>query len=267
MRGSGVESFEAQFRRISGRGQWIAWLFAMAVTAGVVIGGYLVAGTTDGMVAVIAGLFVLLLGKSFLDITFLDRESKLASEQARMLAEAGDIGVFLERSRASVFRAHIGALFTMMNTDSVIGQDKLIEIVHARLVSRNRTTELFASVLVTLGLIGTIIGLIQAIAGLDTLISADDADSGGIADGLLTAVGGLSTAFYTTLAGAVFGGVVLRVLSGVVSTNVTAYVAHLAELTEVHVLPSMRRVANGLERSGYYARLDDAQNAGGEGVA
>lgn len=268
MRGSGIESFEAQFRKISGRGQWIAWLVAMTTTAAVVIGGYLFAGTTDGMVAVIAGLFVLLLAKSFLDVSFLDRESKAASAQARRLAEVGDVGEFLGGARPSVFRAHIGALHAILLSDSTIAQDKLIEIVHARLVARNRGTELFASILVTLGLIGTIIGLIQAIAGLNTMIGVGDHDAENIADGLLTAVGGLSTAFYTTLAGAIFGGVVLRVLSGVVASNITAYVAHLAELTEVHVLPSMRRVAAKLEREGYYRGLDEDPNswAGGGGV-
>jgi hypothetical protein len=68
------------------------------------------------------------------------------------------------------------------------------------------------------------------------------------------ALSGLDTAFYTTLLGAIFGGVMLRVLTNVVEANITKYAAHVAELTEVNVLPSMRRMARQLEKSGFYAR-------------
>ena len=51
---------------------------------------------------------------------------------------------------------------------------------------------------------------------------------------------GLGTAFYTTLLGAVLGGVVLRVLTNIVDASVMEYTAHIAELTEVYVLPYLR---------------------------
>ena len=54
------------------------------------------------------------------------------------------------------------------------------------------------------------------------------------------ALSGLGIAFYTTLIGALFGGVILRILTSIVEEGITKYVALLAELTEVNVLPILR---------------------------
>ncbi len=246
--------FGGQLNEASAKTQWLTWFTTMLGVSLVLLGAYMIFGSATGILLVIFGLFAATIIKSFRDIRFLDRETRLASEQVSVLAEVNDVTGFLERAKKSVFRSHIAALHTIFLSDSKIDQDNLIEVLHCRLMARNRVVELFASILITLGLIGTIVGLIQSISGLGVLID-NDSDSA-LRDGMAATVAGLGTAFYTTLLGAIFGGVMLRILTSVVDANIMRYTAHLAELTEVNVLPAMRRMAARLEKAGYYSRLD-----------
>ena len=152
-----------------------------------------------------------------------------------------------------MFKAHIESLYTIFRGHPEIEQDHLIEILHARLLARNRVVELFASLLLTLGLIGTIVGLIVMMGGMKEALTGPQADMMKNMSGPLS---GLAVAFNTTLIGAIFGGGVLRILNSVIDATITRYVAHVAELTEVHVLPVMRRIAAKLERGGHYSKLD-----------
>lgn len=193
------------------------------------------------------------IGKSYSDALFIDHETRLASEQVRILEEVDDLNTFFDRASVSVFRSHLENLYTIslthadINQDnqvevhSDISQDNLIEIIHNRLLSRNQVVELFASILITIGLIGTIIGLIFMMNSLTREIATGE--SSALLQKLTQPGGplaGLGIAFYTTLIGAAFGGVVLRILTSVVDASITRYIAHLAELTEVHVLPFIR---------------------------
>lgn len=243
-----------QLDNTSAKSQWMTWFVIMLATCGLLLAVYLLFGSAHGIVLVIIGLFAATIYKSFHDIRFLDRETRLASEQVQMLVDLNDVAGFLEKARKSVFRSHIAALHSIFLSDSRIDQGNLIEVLHSRLLARNRVVELFASILITLGLIGTIVGLIQSIGGLNEVMGQETAL--GMKSGMQQTVAGLGTAFYTTLLGAIFGGVMLRILTNVVDANIMRYTAHLAELTEVNVLPSMRRMATRLEQAGYYARLD-----------
>ncbi|MBX3365317.1 MAG: MotA/TolQ/ExbB proton channel family protein [Phycisphaeraceae bacterium] len=247
----------AAFGGLSGRTAWLAWFAALLGVAGVLAYVHLSQGWASGIVIVIVALFGATLVRSYLDITRLDRETRLASSQARLLRETNDVAEFLAHARPSVFRSHIASLYTIFLANPQIAQDNLIEVTHARLMARNKTVELFASILITLGLIGTIIGLLASASGLDAVLGASETDAEALVDGVRRTVAGLSTAFVTTLFGAIFGGVMLRILTSVVDAGILRYVAHLAELTEVHVLPAMRRTAAKLEATGYYRTLDN----------
>lgn len=249
---------QADLNELSGTRQWLAWFGAMAA---VVLALYLLQAVfnyPDGIKYVILSLFVVSLLKSYRDITMLERETRYASQQVQQLGEVNDIAEFLGVAKRSIFRSHIEGLHTIFLNDSSIRQDSLIEVVHARLMARNKVVELFASVLITLGLIGTIIGLIGAQTGLEQVLEGVGQDTDSLFEGMKGTVTGLGTAFYTTLFGAVFGGVVLRILTSVVDANILNYMAHLSELTEVHVLPAMRRTASRLEAAGYYRNLGGA---------
>ena len=251
------ESFSANFESMTGMSRWLMWLAVMSAIVLLFLVGFLYdpenkKGVVQfGLYVVIGGLGVALVIRGYFVVKFLDREMKLASEQVQILESVDDFDTFFTKADRSVFRSHIDNLYTISLSEPEFNQDNLIQILHDRLMSRNKVVDLFASILITLGLIGTIVGLIQMTTSMAGVIREGS-------DGLLlrlfqTEGGGgpmsaLGTAFYTTLLGAVFGGVMLRVLTNVIDTNIMRYTAHLAELTEVHVLPYMRKLARERHR-------------------
>ena len=253
--------FTSRFERSSGLLEWVFWFVILAtscllILASVLLPGLVPVSTEIVFYWLITIVAISTLGRSFYDAAWLSKETKLASEQVRQLVDLDDIGEFLKVSRRSVFRSHIESLYTIFQVDHDIKQDSLIELLHDRLLARNRVSELFSSILITLGLVGTIVGLIAMVSNLrqsmEGFVPGESENLIGDLMGPGGALQGLDTAFYTTLLGALFGGVMLRVLTNVVGANITRYSAHVAELTEVNVLPAMRSIARELERSGYY---------------
>lgn len=239
------ESFASQFETTSGLSEWVGWLSIMLAVCAILLIAYLFNAIDYGMYTVITALGIGLLYKGYHDAKFLDTEMKLASEQVRILERVDDFESFLKEAPKSVFRSHIDNLYTISLSHTEINQDNLIEVLHSRLMAKNRVIELFSSILITLGLIGTILGLIIMMDKLSFTLSTMGED-GDLIRSLVQEGGalyGLGVAFITTLLGAVFGGVLLRVLTSVVDANIMRYTAHLAELTEVYVLPYMRSTA------------------------
>jgi len=76
-----------------------------------------------------------------------------------------------------------------------------------------RTLSVIAGLMVTLGLIGTILGLIISVAGLETVMTQVGIANKNIFGGIKETIQGMAIAFYATLFGAVLGAVVLRMLS------------------------------------------------------
>ncbi len=243
-----------EVERLSARSQWLLWFAAMSIVVVLLIAFALI-GFGSAIILVMLAMFGWAIAKSWLDVNFLHRETTRASEQVDQLLECNDIAIFLTQARRSLFRSHIGALHEIFLASSQISQDNLIEILHSRLLARNRVVDLFGSILITLGLIGTIIGLIQMMGGMEAAVSDSGGDSAAMATGIMQSLDGMGTAFYTTLIGAIFGGVMIRILTNVVDASIMRYTAHLAELTEVNVLPAMRRMARTLENQGYYESL------------
>ncbi|MFQ8433122.1 MotA/TolQ/ExbB proton channel family protein [Amaricoccus sp. W119] len=248
----------------SGLSEWRRWCFVLAIAAGVVVvpvlGGPALSSVPIDLVfyVLIVGVAAITIGRSYSDARYLQHETDLATKQVLDLVELDDISSFLEASERSQFRSHIEALYTIFQQDTEISQDNLIELLRERLEARNRLSELFSSILITLGLIGTIAGLIIMVSKLRSSMGDFDPSSG---DELIKelmqdggALSGLDTAFYTTLLGAVLGGVMLRVLTNVVGSNIVRYTAYIAELTEIYVLPSLRNMARQLDENGYYRR-------------
>lgn len=245
----------------SASAQWGAWFTGLLGASLAITGMYTLLPAPpaylDYMTWAIVLVFIATLAKSYGDVRSLDRETAAANGQVKDLARANDVQAFLDGAGPSIFRAHIGALHGILVRHSEIGQDTLLELTHAKLAGRHRTTEQMSSLLMTLGLVGTIVGLLICVAPLGRLMRESGGDVSGIKDAIGHSLKGMGTAYFTTLLGAACGGVILRVLNGIVDRGTDRYIAHLAELTEVHVLPAMRRAAARLEREGYYRRLDE----------
>lgn len=238
---------------IAALGQWLTWLVLMSVVIGAFIAAALSSGARSvelGMYAVIVLPGLGLLAKGFLDARFLDKETRLASMQVRILEEVNDFDEFFRRADDSVCRRHFENLYLIALAQAEVSQDALVEILHSRLAARNRIVELFASILITLGLIGTIVGLIYMMEGMGTVMAEGSGELlQRLANPATGPLRGMATAFYTTLLGATLGGVLLRVLASIVEANIVHYTAHLAELTEVHVLPPLRLLAKQAEKA------------------
>lgn len=190
---------------------------------------------------IILALFAFAVVKNFFDIRFINRQARLTDKQIDTLRASNNIYIFLQNSEPSLFRDHIDNLHEIFRRDCNISQDNLVTLLQSRLLAKTRLVEFCSSILVTLGLVGTIIGLIQSAGGLSKVFMAISENDTSIMQGVEAALGGMGIAFYTTLMGAVLGGVCLRLLSNLVDANTEHVVSHIAELTEIYILPILRR--------------------------
>lgn len=241
-----VHGFAYKIQDASSYQEWVRWFyFLVLLTAG--IAGASLYGYVDKAIYITMGvLIVFAFYSSFKDVSTLHQEIRAASRQMKLLIDTDDIEEFLDSTGKnrdySYFRSHIASLYQIYSHSPEIHQDTLIEILNSKLLAKNRKVELFSSILITVGLIGTIVGLIFMMTQLSEDIMANTG-GGDIMTTLVSeggALSGLGIAFYTTLIGALFGGVILRILTSIVEEGITKYVALLAELTEVNVLPILR---------------------------
>jgi biopolymer transport protein ExbB/TolQ len=231
--------------------EWVVYVGIMAVIGGVIagpvigpaIGGDLAGSATAWILLVLLGVFLAALIKNLLDMRFLSRQIRLADHQIQQLSQTNNIYVFLRESEPSLLRDHIDNLHEIFRRDVNISQDNLVALLQTRLSTRTRIVDFASSALVTLGLVGTIIGLIQSAGGLGVVFSAVGGDNTDLLAGMRQTIRGMGVAFYTTLMGALLGGVFLRLLSNLVEGHTDHIVSHIAELTEIYILPILRRAA------------------------
>jgi hypothetical protein len=81
------------------------------------------------------------------------------------------------------------------------GRGAIADCLRSRLYARIAVVRTIANILVTLGLIGTVIGFIIALSGID---AAAMTDVGAIGPMVSTLIEGMAVALYTTLVGSVF---------------------------------------------------------------
>ncbi|MDJ0516776.1 MAG: MotA/TolQ/ExbB proton channel family protein [Trichodesmium sp. MO_231.B1] len=123
-----------------------------------------------------------------------------------------------------------------------------------QLSRRENWVQLFAGLLITLGMIGTVLGLTLSMGGLSEAIdgirvnmqSTDIADPSNMAaslSGLGKALSGMSSAFITTLVGAFLGGLFLKILSHSTTNLIEYLLDNIRFLTEVEYLPELQKQA------------------------
>lgn len=139
--------------------------------------------------------------------------------------------------KESLLLRHINKLIAMKErSGKEIKQDNLIEIIHTKMNSKNNQMSLAANILITFGLIGTIIGLIGTVDGIGTILTSND-----MTNGINETLKGMGTAFYTTLIGSFIGGVLLKVLHGFTNHLIINYVAELSEVIEIRIITELNR--------------------------
>lgn len=118
-----------------------------------------------------------------------------------------------------------------------LDQSLLLEAFEAGLRRGQEFGWFVADLLLSLGLLGTVIGFILMLGPISGL---DGADEGAIKGALAAMSGGMAVALYTTLAGLV-GGMLLKVQGFMLDGAVQELVGRTTRLTEVFVLPAIER--------------------------
>lgn len=115
--------------------------------------------------------------------------------------------------------------------------DNFMSLYYARHDSHAQTVATFGALLITMGLLGTVVGLIVAIQGLGGMIENMSVSRVDMLASLRLTIQGMGTAFYTTFFGALLGGIILRILSANLMNALTELAAEAMEFCELYILP------------------------------
>jgi hypothetical protein len=225
--------------------EWIVYLGGMTALLGAAAGSYVVAAVTQDasyLSPVIVALFLIGLLLNFDGVRNLRNEYVCAAVCMNNLKKADGLRQVTQGPAAGVLHQHIIDLATISQHDTNFTQDSLVTLLYSRMMARSKIVEILGAVLVTLGLIGTIVGLIQMTEGLSVTLSSLDSQqqSADLLAGMRSTMSGLGTAFNTTLVGALLGSVVLRILNSVYTSNVDQLVTYVASTAEVSIVPRLK---------------------------
>jgi MotA/TolQ/ExbB proton channel family len=119
-----------------------------------------------------------------------------------------------------------------------IDQGLLLETFEAELKQSHLFGWFISDLLLSLGLLGTVIGFIVMLGPISGL---DAGDQSAIKGALAAMSGGMAVALYTTLAGLI-GGMLLKIQGFMLDGAVDELIRRTTRLTEVHVLPVIERM-------------------------
>ena len=233
------------------RDPMLEWYIYAVVLAGLLTfaaGQYLVSAIkTDSSYLSIMIMVLFLLGAvvNFLGMRRLRNEYVCAAVCMNNLKRVDGLQDVCRGPAAGIFHQHVMDLGKIARHDANFTQDSLITLLYSRMMSKSKMVDILSGVLVTLGLIGTIVGLISMTDGLSATLASlgDDGEAADLLSGMRSTMSGLGTAFNTTLVGAILGSVVLRILNNVYTSNVDHLVTYVASKTEVNIVPQLKRKA------------------------
>lgn len=223
--------------------QWLAVVVGMHLIVIGLMGNTIKAALTSddsGLSQLLMICYLAALARSFFDIRHIDNETAKARRQVFTLTQGGRLKKLLEKCEDSMLRDHIWNLFEISKRTKDVSQDNLVVLMQSKLHARIRLTEIAGSILITIGLVGTILGLISSFGGIDEVLANVGEDKQKLLAGFNETLGGMGTAFYTTLLGSIFGGVIMRILNAIVVSGTDSLLSRIAELTEVYILPTLK---------------------------
>lgn|GEM_PF-3158394 len=228
--------------------EWLTYVSIAAVLLVFAAGKYIVSALiydTSYLCIVIFALFCLGLLINLRGVLRLRSEYVCAAVCMNNLKKDGGMKQVTASTPAGIFHQHVIDLFNIAKYDDNFTQDSLITLLYSRMMSQSKIVDILSGVLVSLGLIGTIVGLISMTDGLSITLTTlgDQGKATDLLSGMRTTMAGLGTAFYTTLVGAILGSVVLRILNNVYTSNVDHLVTYVASTAEVTIVPRLKRDA------------------------
>lgn len=194
-----------------------------------------------GLSVAITIVFLFAAGHGGLHILRLSRALNHVSDVQRAIA-AQDVLSAAPTLPEGCVTAHIRHLMQKARFASPrpVDQRLLLESFEADLREGHSFGWFVADLLLTLGLLGTVIGFILMLTPISSL-SGNDHDAVKMA--LAAMSDGMAVALYTTLCGLV-GGMLLKIEGMLLDGAVDELVRRTVRLTEIHVLPALERTAS-----------------------
>ena len=156
----------------------------------------------------------------------------------------------LEKVRAleSTMKGEVADLFR--HSLELIGQGHAADFENftigfsTKMSAKIRSVSSVSGILITVGLLGTVIGLIITVGGISQVLDAAGQDYEAMVGGLNTTVEGMGSAFYTTFFGGLLGGVILRALSTENEKTTARLAADCLKLGEIWIVPLSNRATS-----------------------
>ena len=218
---------------------WIFWSVLLLSSFLLITWNYFVQGFTNDSSKItwlILAFFIYGFGASFLVALYLQAEFRslreMDAEQRVGDANSSDVAAMFDSVMERVRRGDRVEVRT------------LVSAYGAKIKARIDNVAVISGMLITVGLLGTVVGLIMTVDGLDTVLQSNSADFGNMKDGLTKAVSGMGTAFYTTFIGALLGGVVLKVLGSEMRKSALKLVADTLTFGELFIVPQFAKKAS-----------------------
>jgi len=158
----------------------------------------------------IIGLFAIGIITSFVLTILLTLESVKVDSLEQIAKAKGWLGIDNTQKKLCVSN-FFESLKTVIENNGDLNTEALVNVEFAVYRRTAHALEVIGNLLITLGLVGTVVGLTLTLTGLTGSLEALGQDQEQLLRGLRSAMGGMGTAFYTTLLGSVLGGVLLRV--------------------------------------------------------
>lgn len=183
--------------------------------------------------------FIGIIGSLLLTI-IITGEAIEAQRQTGIAEKKGLMGLRpTQRKRKSVNRFY-DSLKVVASSNETPDLDALIHMEFATYQRMSHSIEVLGNLLITLGLIGTVLGLTFTLSGLTSSLDALGQDQDMLLAGLRKAMSGMGTAFYTTLLGAILGGVLLRIYALITDNGVSALQDSLYKTCMVYLCPDFQ---------------------------
>lgn len=160
----------------------------------------------------IIGLFGLGVITSFILTILLTLESLKVDHLEEIARKKGWLGIQETRKKLCV-ASYFNSLRTVVENNGELNIEALVDVEFSIYQRTAHALEIIGNLLITLGLIGTVAGLTLTLTGLTGSLEALGENQEQLLEGLRHAMSGMGTAFYTTLLGAVLGGVLLRIFA------------------------------------------------------
>ncbi|MDQ7000049.1 MAG: MotA/TolQ/ExbB proton channel family protein [Mariprofundus sp.] len=200
----------------------------------------------------IVGMFILGVGVSFVQAMKLTTEWFRAYRSASLVESKGLAGI-QQRGGRHIVDHFVDALHLIIARNGRADVDALIDVEFSAQHRVSQFVSLLGNLMITLGLIGTVLGMTITMNGLNGALGSLGTDDTLLVEGLRSAMNGMGVAFYTTLIGSVLGGVLLRVFSWITDASINGLQDLMLRTCVVHASadlePSDERDLRALDAS------------------